>query len=211
MSSSETVTHWIEQLKAGDSAAAQQIWERYFTKMVGLARKKLNRGGSRRRVADEEDVALSAFDSFCRGAAEGRFPLLSDRNNLWGLLIVITARKARDQLRHERRKSQGGGKVRGESVFLNATCPGSEGESQEAGLAEITGQEPSPEFAAQMANEMQHLLERLTDAGMRAVALCKLEGYTNAEIADKIECAERTVERRLRVIRTLWDDQKGRS
>jgi hypothetical protein len=67
-----SVTHWINALKGGDPAAAQKLWERYFARLVGLARKKLQ--GTRHLTADEEDVALSAFDSFCRGAAAGRFP-----------------------------------------------------------------------------------------------------------------------------------------
>src|SRR5260370_2188908 len=94
MSTTTSVTEWIGQLKAGDQAAAERLWERYFRRLVGLAGKKL--GGNRRRVADEEDVALSAFDSFCRGAGRGRFPLLSDRDDLWPLLLLITARKAAD-------------------------------------------------------------------------------------------------------------------
>src|SRR5215471_8456034 len=94
MSSAGSVTTWIEQLCAGDRAGAQRLWERYFPRLVGLARKKLQ--GLPRRSADEEDVALSAFDSFCRGAERGCFPRLENRDNLWALLVVITARKAID-------------------------------------------------------------------------------------------------------------------
>ena len=67
-----------------------------------------------RVAADEEDVALSAFDSFCRGAQRGRFPQLDDRDNLWRLLVVITSRKAVDLAQHEgppevrRRRARGG-------------------------------------------------------------------------------------------------------
>ena len=61
MASTGSVTTWVEQLRAGNRAAAQQLWERYFSRLVNLARTKLR--GLRRRAADEEDVALSAFDS----------------------------------------------------------------------------------------------------------------------------------------------------
>src|SRR5712691_6856720 len=84
MSSEGSITRWIGQLEAGDPAAAQPIWERYFRQLVELARRKLL--GVRPHVADEEDVALSAFDSFCRGLKRGRFPDLQDRDNLWKLL-----------------------------------------------------------------------------------------------------------------------------
>src|SRR6266567_2255344 len=147
MSSAGSVTHWISQIKVGDPAAVQQLWEGYFQRLVRLARKKLK--GTPRRAADEEDVALSAFDSFCRGAAQGRFPQLSDRDDLWQLLAVITARKAIDLVQHERRQKRGGGTVQGESALLAAhACSGAK-----AGLEQILAREPTPEFAAQLAEE----------------------------------------------------------
>src|SRR2546423_11697663 len=114
MSSPESVTHWIDQLKGGDPAAIRRLWEAYFPRLVGLARKKLREAP--RRAADEEDVALSAFDSFCDGAAQGRFPRLTDRDDLWHVLVTITARKAVQLVRHELRQKRGGGAVRGESA-----------------------------------------------------------------------------------------------
>jgi len=87
-----SINRWLARFKAGDEAAAQQLWERYFRRLVGLARKKLQ--GVVRREADEEDVALSAFASFCRGVEHGRFPRLDDEDDLWRLLVTITVRKA---------------------------------------------------------------------------------------------------------------------
>ena len=95
-----SITRWIDQLQAGDLAAAQPLWERYFHLLVELARRKL---GAKPRGADEEDVALSAFDSFCRGLKRGRFPHLQDRDNLWKLLVVLTGRKACHLMRDEQR------------------------------------------------------------------------------------------------------------
>src|SRR6478752_6418510 len=113
MSSEGSVTRWVTALKGGDTAAAQPLWERYHRRLVSLARQKLQ--AARRREADEEDVVQNAFHSFFRGVARGRFPQLQDRDNLWRLLVVITARKALDQLAHEHSKRQGGGTARGES------------------------------------------------------------------------------------------------
>jgi DNA-directed RNA polymerase specialized sigma24 family protein len=191
MTSTESVTHWIGQLKAGSAAAAQQLWEGYFQKMVELARQKLQ--GASRRAVDEEDVALSAFDSFCRGAGKGRFPQLCDRDSLWPLLVAITAHKAIDLLRHERRRKRGG------------PPPESEGQAaREAEVEQLIGREPTPAFAVQVAEECQLLLDSLGDDGLRSVALWKMEGYTVAEIADRLGCVPRTVERKLRMIRRLW-------
>src|SRR5205085_531840 len=93
----------------GDAAAVQGLWERYFRRLVALARKKL--ADAPRRAADEEDVALSAFDSFCRNAERGLFPQLLDRDSLWRLLVVITARKSAHLRRDEGRAKRGGGAV----------------------------------------------------------------------------------------------------
>ncbi len=198
MSSMGSVTTWLGQLRAGNRVAAQQLWERYLSRLVRLARSKLQ--GLRRGAADEEDVALSAFDSFYRAAEQGRFPQLGDRNNLWELLVVITVRKAIDLRQREMRQKRGGGKVVGESVLdglLGAEQAG-------AGIEQAVGDEPTPEMAAQVADEMARLLALLPNEDTRSVAQWKLEGYTNAEIAGKLGCAEVTVERRLSLIRSLW-------
>ena len=95
-----SISQWLGQLKAGDPSVAQPLWDRYFERLVDLARKKLH--ANRQAIADEEDVALSAFASFCRGAAGGRFPQLHDRTDLWRLLIVPA--KAKGTARVARRR-----------------------------------------------------------------------------------------------------------
>jgi RNA polymerase sigma factor (sigma-70 family) len=198
VSSAESVTTWIEQLRAGDQAAAQRLWERYFPRLVGLARKKLQ--GVPRGADDEEDVALSAFDSFCRGIERGRFPKLEDRDNLWALLVVITARKAIDLRQRLKSATKGGGKLVGESVLDDLLGD----EDGAAGIAQVVGREPTPELAAQVTEQFQQLLALLPDEEVRSVALWKFEGYTNLEIAARLGCADATVERRLKLIRALW-------
>lgn len=198
MSSSASVTQWLGRLKAGDRDAAQKLWEHYFEQLVRLARARLR--GARRRAADEEDVALSALDSFCRGAAQGRFPDLHDRQGLWPLLVAITARKAIKLVQHERRQKRGGGAVRGDSALAGAFGDPPDGSGWQA----ILGREPSPAFACQVAEECRRLLQQLQDPQLRDVALWKMEGYTNLEIAGKLGCVRSTVERKLHVIRSIW-------
>jgi DNA-directed RNA polymerase specialized sigma24 family protein len=199
----ESVTQWIDQLATGDAAAAQKLWERYFGRLVGLARKKLQ--DLPRRAVDEEDVALSAFASFCHAARQGRFPGLHDRNGLWPLLVEITAQKACNVRRDQRRQKRGGGNVLDEAALHQPAHS-----SLEAGLEQVAGPEPTPDFAAQVAEEFRRLLDRLGSAALRAVAVGKMEGCSNAEIASRIDCSERTVERRLRLIRGLWEKERTR-
>jgi RNA polymerase sigma factor (sigma-70 family) len=201
MSSAGSVSHWVLQLQAGDHRAAQQLWERYFQRLVGLARKKLR--ATPRRSADEEDVALSAFGCFCRGAQQGRFPQLTDREDLWQLLVTITVQKAIDHIRHERRQKRGAGAVLDEAALAGTGNTSSE----EPRMEQILGREPTPEFAAQVAEECERLLHCLGDSNLRAVALKKMEGYSDDEIATQLGCARRTVVRKLRRIRSLWSQE----
>jgi DNA-directed RNA polymerase specialized sigma24 family protein len=189
-----SVSRWIHLLREGDSAGAQPLWEMYFDRIVGLARAKLL--GARRATSDEEDVALSAFDSFCRGARGGRYPQLADRDNLWRLLVTITARKAARLRRDQARLKRGGGQA---PLALG---------SDEADADEVLSQEPTPELAALAAEECGRLLGALKDKDLEKVALWKMEGYTTEEIADRLGCAPRSVERKLKLIRELWE-RKG--
>ena len=119
-----SITGWLGNLKDGDQAAAQPLWEHYFSKLVTVARTKLRRMRRTTADQDEEDAALSAFNSFCAGAARGKFPQLADRDDIWRLLVVITARKAMAQANREGRQKRGGGRVVEEAVLFRARAGG---------------------------------------------------------------------------------------
>jgi RNA polymerase sigma factor (sigma-70 family) len=189
MSDAASVTIWIHQLRAGNSLAAQKIWEAYYYRLVCLARGKLRT--MPRRGADEEDIALSAFDSFFRGVERGRFPKLDDRDDLWRVLLLITERKAFDLLAHEGRQKRDWRRNQ------SANAP--------SGYMDLGGREPDPAFAAEVAEECEKLLATLADSDLRLIAVRKMEGYTNKEIAEELGCSLVTVERRLRLIRLEWE------
>jgi DNA-directed RNA polymerase specialized sigma24 family protein len=197
-----SVTGWLGDLKEGHQAAAQPLWERYFAKLVDVARAKLRRMKRGTADADEEDAALSAFNSFCAGAARGKFPQLADRDDLWRLLVVITARKAMAQANRQARQKRGGGRVIEEAVLFGQHLESGDGSL--AGLEQIAAGGPSPEFAAMMAEECRNLLDALDDDALRQVAMSRMEGYNNDEIAAQLGCARRTVARRLDLIRKTW-------
>jgi DNA-directed RNA polymerase specialized sigma24 family protein len=192
------VTQWIDGLKAGDQEAARKLWDHYFLKLVHVVRQKLPE--RYRRAFDEEDVALSAFKSFCAGVAESRFPQLDSRDNLWAVLVLIGARKAHAYLQRNCRQKRGGGNVRGESVFLAGQADGSE----PVGLDALVGAEPTPAFAVQVAEECERLLDALADDTLRAIAILKMQGCTLDEIAVQSGCTKRAVQRRLEIIRRTW-------
>src|SRR3954468_22899089 len=161
----DPVTLWLGRLLAGDPAAVRPLWDKYFRRLVGLARDRLR--SAPRRAADEEDVALSAFDSFCRNAEAGRFPDLADRDSLWRLLAAFTVRKAAHHVRDASRLKRGGAAaVAGPEV-----------------LEEMFGREPDPALAAEMADECGRLMALLGDDDLRRVAVLPMEGRSVEEVA----------------------------
>ena len=193
----DPVTLWIEGLKAGDDAAVADLWNRYFDRLVQLARQRL--GTTPRRVADEEDVAVSVFRCLCAGAEHGRLAEISDRGDLWRVLVTMTLRKTIDQQRRLAGKKRGSGKVRGESVFMRRS-----GGEASPGLQQFSGDIPTPQMMAIIEEEGQRLLEALEDEKLKQIALWKLEGFTNDEIADKLSLTTRSIERKLQRIREKW-------
>jgi RNA polymerase sigma factor (sigma-70 family) len=197
MAQEGSVSRWLGPLQQGDPAAVQQLWERYFLSLVKLARQRLRPAPP--RGADAEDVALSAFDSFCRNAEQGRFPELHDRDNLWRVLAVITARKAARLLRDEGRQKRGGPAHAADPAVT---------EDPEALLEQVFSREPSPELAAQVTEEYERLLRLLGDEQLRQVAVWRMEGHTVEEIAARAGCAPRSVKRKLHSIRLLWENEE---
>lgn len=194
--SEASVAAWIAGIKTGEDDAVRQLWQAFFDRLVNVARGKL--GSAPRRVTDEEDLALSAMHSLCRGAAAGRFNEMRDRDDLWRILVAITNRKVVDKLRHDGRAKRGGGVVRGESVF------GQTVDREAGGIDRMEGPDASPDFLVQMDEETQRLLAVLPADDLRQVCQLRMEGYANDEIAERLEKSVRSVERKLQIIREIW-------
>ncbi len=192
MSDDLSVSSWLVELKAGNDAAAQPLFNRYFMRLVQLSRKQL--GNMPRGVADEEDIALSAFDSFVRRAAAGKFPRLDDRNNLWSILVKLTIRKSIDLIHYENRLKRGG----------SDSQQGLE-RKPKSDLGILLCPDPSPALAAQLRDEVEFRLRQLADERLILIARLRMDAYTIEEIAAKLACTTRTVERKLFVIRSIWN------
>ncbi len=189
MSKSTNVSHWIDLVKHGDSTAANRIWQHYFDRLVRSVRHRLY--GQNRAVSDEEDIVLSVFDSFYCAVEKGRFPDLSDRDDLWRLLLRMSARKVVDKRRHDLRQRRGG-----HEKIKSLDHTGDDGT-----VIEAIGDEPSPEMVLMMQESVEQFFSHLGVGQLRDIAGAKLEGYSNAELALRFGCSERTIERRLHLIR----------
>lgn len=192
----ENISHWIDQVKDGDSVAAEELWHHYYQRLIQNVRRHLR--GRHRAVADEEDIAISVFESFYRAAEQGRFPELSDRDDLWRLLLKMSARKIIDKRRYNQRQRRGAGK---HVLSLEGA-----GDNDQA-MIEVIGDEPTPEMVLMMTESFQRLLDHLGDGQLREIAVGKMEGNSNAELATRMACSERTIERRLHLIREICQQE----
>ncbi len=188
---------WIQQFVAGDESAVESLWNRFSERLLGIARQRLRE--HRRRSSDEEDVVLSAFKSFCLGATAGRYPELDDRQSAWKLLLTITLRKANAELERQFAQKRGGGRVVGESVFGPRDAS-----SSAHGLVGVPDDQLGPDLVVMMDEQCKQLLDRLNDETLQRIALGKLEGYTNQELAEQLNLSVATIERKLRRIRNEW-------
>jgi DNA-directed RNA polymerase specialized sigma24 family protein len=195
-----SITRLITDLKEGQDVtrAQQELWDRYFHRVAALARKKLQ--GVRRTTEDEEDVAVSVLKSLFLRIGDHRFPLLCDRHNLWPLLVKITACKAINLRNRLRAAKRGGRKMLSDSAIRP-----NKGKEVSRQIDEIVSREPTPGFAVQLAEEYQRLLDDLPNEDLKLVAQRKVEAYTNQEIAEELGVTERTVERKLKLLRRIWE------
>jgi RNA polymerase sigma factor (sigma-70 family) len=184
---SDSTTFWLRQLQAGNRKAAEELWKRYYRRLIELARKRLH--GRRSPTVDESDIAQSAFASFYRAAEQGRFPQLDGSDDLWRLLMTFTRRKVARRLRDQNRL-----KRRGLEIVLDGPLE----------LEAIASSEPTPEFCAAAIESFRLLIGHLGNSTLRSIALMKMEGYTNEEIAGRLDCSLSTIERKLRRIRREW-------
>jgi RNA polymerase sigma factor (sigma-70 family) len=197
--SSASVTEWLENLKDGESQAAQKLWERYLHGLLRLARRKL--GHRQLHIADEDDIVADVFVDFFRAAEAGQFAKLDDRHDLWQVLVMLTERKVIDQLRRERAAKRNAA----QHVSPEA-ADAAHGHVDQDNISQVSDGEPTPAFAAEAAEHLDILLLALPD-DLRVIATQKLEGYTNSEIATRLHTSLRSVERRLGLIRQIWIDR----
>jgi len=198
MSLEESVTAWINALKAGDKDALAPLWERYAGRLAKVARARRARLVGRPAVdTDEEDAIISAFDALHRGVTAGDFHKFNDRDDLWNVLVMLTTRAVIDHARRESAAKRGGGHVRLATDLQD-------NDRNDGGLDGFAAAEANPEFLIQLAEESESLLDRLGDDTLRQIAIWKLEGYTNEEIRERLGCSIRTVKSRVSLIREIW-------
>jgi len=180
-SDTQSVTRLIRAAQRDRDSAVGPLLAVYFDRLVQLARKRLQNLPGMANY--DEDLALRSFYSVYRRVRDPERPLqLTGRDDLWRLLATRTISRAIDLIRRHH----------------PSEVPG------ENDLEQLLTREPTPEEAAATADECRRLLDLLVEPELRQIALWKVEGYTNEEIAVRLDCVPRTVERKVRRIRLLW-------
>lgn len=195
MGDTGSITELLQHLRQGDRHATEGLWRCYFARMSARARRDLLGNGA---VADEEDAAISAFDTFCRHLATGQYEKVGNRNDLWALLAAITRRKMTKARRRQHRHKRGGG-ARHQPIG-----PTGGSGSDTLGWSDVADFRGSPALGNGLDAHCEELLELLPDESLRHIAIRRLEGFTNDEIAAELNIALRSVERKLSRVRDLW-------
>ncbi|MDO4550644.1 MAG: ECF-type sigma factor [Planctomycetia bacterium] len=198
----KTLTNWVSRLAAGDSSAMEHVFSRYFDQLVTLAVQKMH--GLNQVARSGEDIALSAIKSLYFGLKNEKIQLCTE-DDLWGCLFCITVRKTVAERRREFAQKRGGVEKR---IFS-----GNEALNEDDGgelFDRVVGNEPSPQLAAQMAENADELLSLFEEnSTQRQIVSMKLQGMTTPEIANHLNLIPRTVFWHLEKIRNRWEFFKG--
>lgn len=192
-----SITRWIHALREGDELAAHSIWSQYFRQLAVVARRYLQT--TPKRMADEDDVVVKAFTSFFAGVKDNRFEQLESREDLWQILIMLTSRHAISQAIAEKTQKRGSGAIRSESAIADTGIG-----SIPTAVTVISGTSPTPDFILMMLQQCEYLMDSLPNKLIKDIALLRFEGFTCAEIAERVNRSVRTVERKLAMIRVQW-------
>ena len=184
-----SVTRWINDFRLGDDCAADLLWNFVKAKLTSLASRKIGKA----IAYDEEDVAIVAFTTLCDGLQTGRYDGVENRQELWQLLATITINRARKLARDEKRIKRGGKFCR-----LNDNA---------ALLNDVESPEPSPELSLLAKDECRRMISLLSRNELKVVAVLKVDGHTNEEIAEIVGCTRRSIQRRLNLIRDIWANE----
>lgn len=192
---------WLLRLASGDVAAAERLWQHFFSRLQEYAKVALSRLPP--HAGDELDISASVFKSLCRMIERRVFPKVSDPEELWPLIAVIAARKVARVARRSRVGKPG--RILREGDLVHRAV----GADELVVLSQALSREPSPELTAAMIDSWATLASRL-DLTERKIADLLRDGASIEEMSTETGVALRTVARKLAKIRRLARELLGR-
>ena len=192
----KSITLWFDQLRRGDQLAAQRLWDRLFERLVLYAKTRMK--NANRCVSDEEDIAIGVMSALCGAASRGELPSIDNREDLWRMLLSWTHNDIIDHCRYHQRTKRGG-RVRDFTADdMNR--------GNAFSLDDIVGNTPPADVLHEMGDQFHLLLNRLPQKQLQEIAIARLHGHSNEEIAKTQNVSIRTIERKLNLIRNCWAD-----
>lgn len=195
-----SISRAISQTGEMDERSAQLLWNRFFERLCRFADRKIY--DRHRRMLDPEEIAGSAMFALMDGLKKGNFHKVKDRDQLWQMLVTITGRKAINKAKHLDRDKRGGKLTRGESALGGVGL---------ANLEQYIDECDDPAKFVEIEMTCHELLLSLPDDVYREIALMRLAGFSNQEIANKLGCSTRTIDRKLIAIREVWNEAEQNS
>jgi RNA polymerase sigma-70 factor (ECF subfamily) len=183
----DSCADWLARLHAGGSTAAAEVFHRFTSRLIALARLRLD--ARLRQKVDPEDVLQSVYKSFFLRQARGELRL-PNWQALWSVLALITARKCGRCARrfHAARRN----------VAAEVAAAGG---ADDSSLLVVFSADPSPEEAVMLSELVEGLLRAL-GARDGAILTLALQGHSAAEISAQLGRTTRTVYRVLERIRS---------
>ncbi len=191
VSTSHSVTAWIESLKQGDPTAAEAIWTRFIARVKAMAHDKIQNVPA--RFGDHDDLAQNVFAAVFDGIQNDRFRQIDSREDLWQILAMVTARRSADLWRKAVSSSESG-----ESAIVRPDS------GANASFADIMGQVSDELLVDSIGLAGSELMQSL-EPKLQSVAMLRFKGHSNREIAEQIGRSVKTVERYMKMIREKWD------
>jgi RNA polymerase sigma factor (sigma-70 family) len=198
MNEDSSISHWLRELEQGDAAAMQHLWEAFFDRLVQVADEQLKIAST--NLVEGEDIAASVFESLWRGALQGRFNRVTNVDELVWLLLAMTKRKCIDQARRSQAQRRGG-----------KQSPRSLHSDPNGQFLDIVSQTPDPQYVTTLNDEFERVLEILDDRILKQITVLRVEGYSAVEIAVRLDVAESTVRRKLKIIRRVCEHELTQS
>jgi RNA polymerase sigma factor (sigma-70 family) len=189
----ESLSACLPKLLAGDDKTFDLAFQQFFERICLVVKQQFQ--NNKFRHADEEDIALSVFNALHQAIQNKKYEQLEDTRQLFNLLKTIAKNKAIGLLRAEESLKRGAGRLRGDSVFAKPD------ELVGNGWDMVQGAEPAPDYIAALNDSWQNALGQLT-ADLQRIALLKIQGYENLEIAQELGISLSTVERRVAILKT---------
>jgi len=198
MSNPGSITILVDQLRSGDDLALERLFAHFFERLRAVARHRVT--ARDRKILDDEDLAICAIDAFQQAIRAGLYSELGNREEVWRFLVAIVERQSVDHLRKLHAVKRGGGNVRGESVFEEHD----EGRALENLCIDALNMEVMTDFL----DAIDSIVQKLDDPELAEIVAARIAGHTNDEIATQLGKSVSSVERKLRLVRSIISQEQ---